>query len=131
MYRRRPSGGKEAQELHHLVKSTTLALALAVGLGASGARANETGEGKDEDEQKIEMKDLTADVQKTVQDNLAGGNVTRVVKESENGKTLYSADVQKPDGETVEIKVAEDGKLVGLNASDNEEENDNEAEHED
>jgi 2-amino-4-hydroxy-6-hydroxymethyldihydropteridine diphosphokinase len=65
-------------KLHHLVKSTILALALAVGLGASGARANE----RDEDEQKVEMKDLTADVQKTIQDYLAGGNVTRVVKES-------------------------------------------------
>ena len=112
---------------HHLVKSTTLALALAVGLGASGARANE----KDEDEQKVEIKDLTADVQKTIQDHLAGGNATRVVKESENGKTLYRADVQKPNGEKVEIKVAEDGKLVGLNANDKEEENDNEGEHED
>jgi hypothetical protein len=112
-------------KLHHLVKSTALALALAVGLGAFGARANE----KDEDEQKVEIKDLTADVQKTIQDHLAGGNVTRLVKESENGKTLYSADVQKSYGEKVEIKVAEDGKLVRLNANDNEKEN--EGEHED
>jgi uncharacterized membrane protein YkoI len=119
--------GTKTMKLHHLVKSTTLALALAVGLGASGARANEN----DEDEQKVEMKDLTADVQKTFHDYLAGGNVTRVVKESENGKTLYSADVQKSNGEKVEIKVAEDGKLVRVNANDNEEENDNEAEHED
>jgi uncharacterized membrane protein YkoI len=114
-------------KLHHLVKSTALALALAVGLGASGARANE----KDEDEQKVEMKDLTAEVQKTIHDYLAGGNVARVVKESENGKTLYSADVQKPNGEKVEIKVAEDGKLVRVNANDNEEENESEGEHED
>jgi uncharacterized membrane protein YkoI len=92
---------------------------LAVGLGTSGARANE----KDEDEQKVEMKDLTADVQKTIQDHLVGGNVTRVVKESENGQTLYSADVQKPNGEKVEIKVAEDGKLVRVNANDNKGEN--------
>ena len=53
-------------KLQHLVKTTTLALALAVGLGAARARANEHGEGKDEDEQKVEMKDLTADVQKTL-----------------------------------------------------------------
>ena len=116
-------------KLLHLGKTTTLAVALAVGLGASGARANE----KDEDEQQIEMKDLAASVQKTIQEYLAGGNVTRVVKESENGKTLYSADVQKPNGEKVEIKIAEDGKLVRLNANDNEgqSENDNEGEHED
>ena len=116
-------------KLHHLLKSTTVALALAVGLGASGARANEEDEGKDEDEQKVEMKDLTADVQKTIQDYLAGGNVARVVKESENGKTLYSADVQKPNGEKVEIKVAEDGKLVRVNTDDNKGENDNEGEN--
>lgn len=77
--------------------------------GAGHARANE----KDEDEQKVEIKDLSADVQKTIQDYLAGGNVTRVVKDSENGKTFYGADVLKPGGEKVEIKVAEDGKLVG------------------
>jgi hypothetical protein len=93
-------------KLHHLVKSTILALALAVGLGACA-------KGNDEDEQKVEMKDLSADVQKTIQNYLAGGNVTRVVKESENAKTFYSADVQKPNGEKVEIKVAEDGKLLG------------------
>jgi uncharacterized membrane protein YkoI len=114
-------------KLQHLLKTTTLVLALAVGLGASGARANE----KDEDEQKVEMKNLTADVQKTIQDYLAGGSVSSVVKELENGKTLYSADVKKPNGEKVEIKVAEDGKLVRVNANDNEEKNDNEAEHED
>ena len=38
---------------------------------------------------------------------------------------------QKSNGEKVEIKVAEDGKLVGVNANDNEGEDDNEAEHED
>jgi hypothetical protein len=72
-------------------------------------------------------------VQKTIQDYLAGGNVMRVVKESENGKTLYSADVKKPNGEKVEIKVAEDGRLVRVNANDNEgqNENDDEGEHED
>jgi uncharacterized membrane protein YkoI len=114
-------------KLQHLVKTTTLAFALAVGLGASGARAN----GRDEDEQKVEMKNLTAEVQKTIQDYLAGGNVARVVKESENGKTLYTVDVQKPNGEKVEVKVAEDGKLVRVNANDNEEESDSEDEHED
>jgi hypothetical protein len=114
-------------KLQHLLKTTTLAIALAVWLGASGARANE----KDQDEQIIEMKDLTVAVQKTIQDYLAGGNVIHVVKESENGKTLFSADVQKPNGEKAEIKVAEDGKLVGVKANNNEEENDNEAEHED
>ena len=118
-------------KVHHLVKSTILALALTVGLGASGARANEKEEGKNEDEQKVEMKDLTADVQKTIQDHLAGGNVTRVVKESENGKTLYNADAQKPNGEKVEIKVAEDGKLIKAEGDEKEVEQEGEHEGED
>ena len=46
-------------------------------------------------------------------------------------KTLYNADVQKPNGEKVEIKVAEDGKLVRVNTDDNKGENNNESENED
>jgi hypothetical protein len=114
-------------KLQPLVKTTAMALAFAVGLGDSGARANE----RDEDEQKVEMKDLTADVQGTFKDYLAGGKVARVVRESENGETHYSADVQKTNGEKVEIKVAEDGKLVRVNTDNNKEENDNEGENED
>jgi hypothetical protein len=112
-------------KLPHLLKSTTLALALAVGLGAS-AYADEEGEGKDEVEQNVEMKDLPAVVQKTIQDSLAGGAVTNIEKESENGKTHYSADAKKDTG-SVEIKVAEDGSLIKVSPDDvKEEENEDE-----
>jgi len=111
-------------KLPHLLKSTTLALA--VGLGAY-AYADEEGEGKDQDEQKLEMKDLPAVVQKTIQDSLAGGTVTDIEKESENSETHYSADVKKANGDKVEIKVAEDGNLIKVGADEvKEEENEDE-----
>jgi uncharacterized membrane protein YkoI len=81
-------------KLPRLLKSTTLSVALAVGLGAY---ADEEDEGKDE--QNVEMKDLPAVVQKTIQDSLAGGAVTDIEKESENGKTHYRADAKKDNGD--------------------------------
>jgi uncharacterized membrane protein YkoI len=117
---------RNTMKLPHLLKSTTLALALAVGLGAH-AYADEEGEGKDEVEQNVEMKDLPSVVQKTIQDSLAGGAVTNIEKESENGKTHYSADAKKDTGDNVEIKVAEDGNLIKVSPDDvKEEENEDE-----
>ena len=69
---------------------------------------------RDENEQKVTMTELPAAVQKTIQDNLGGGTVTETAKETKDGKTYYEAEVQKSGGEKVEIKVAEDGSLIGL-----------------
>jgi uncharacterized membrane protein YkoI len=77
-------------------------------------------EGK-ENEQKIALTDMPAAVQKTIQDNLGGGTVTETAKETEKGKTVYQAHVKKSGGEEVEIKVAEDGKLIGVGKEDDEE----------
>ena len=113
-------------KLPHLLKSTTVAVALAVGLGAH-AYADEEGEGKDEYEQNVEMNDLPAVVQKTIQDSLAGRAVTDIEKESEDGRTHYSADAKKDNGDKVEIKVAEDGNLIKISPDDvKEEENEDE-----
>jgi uncharacterized membrane protein YkoI len=78
-------------------------------------------EGK-ENEQKIALTEMPAAVQKTIQDNLGGGTITETAKEAENGKTVYQAHVKKSGGEEVEIKVAEDGKLIGV-GKENDEEN--------
>jgi hypothetical protein len=69
---------------------------------------------RDENEQKVTMTELPAAVQKTIQDNLGGGTVTETAKGTKDGKTYYEAEVQKSRGEKVEIKVAEDGKLIGV-----------------
>jgi hypothetical protein len=42
-------------------------------------------------------------------------------KETEKGKTVYQAHVKKSGGEEVEIKVAEDGKLIDVGKEDDEE----------
>jgi uncharacterized membrane protein YkoI len=76
------------------------------------------GSDKDENEQKVAMTELPTAVQKTIQDNLGGGTVTETAKETKDGKTYYEAEVQKSGGEKVEIKVSEDGKLIGVGKED-------------
>jgi hypothetical protein len=77
-------------------------------------------EGK-ENEQKIALTDMPAAVQKTIQDHLGGGTITETAKETEKGKTVYQAHVKKSGGDEVEIKVAEDGKLIGVGKENDEE----------
>src|SRR5215469_453529 len=60
-----------------------------------------------ENEQKIAITEMPIAVQKTIQDNLAGGTVTETAKETKEGKTYYEAQVQKSGGEKVEIRVGE------------------------
>jgi hypothetical protein len=84
-----------------------------IGLAAIGALAY-AGMDKEENKQKVAMIELPAVVQKTIQDHLGGGTVTESAKETEDGKTYYKAEVQKPGGEKVAIKLAEDGSLIGV-----------------
>ena len=90
-------------------------VAVVIGLGAIGALLY-GGEDQEENEhkQKVAMTELPAAVQKTIQDNLAGGTVAQTAKVTEEGRTYYEAEVRKSGGEQVEIKVAEDGSLVGI-----------------
>jgi uncharacterized membrane protein YkoI len=82
------------------------------------------GEKENENKQKVPMTELPTAVQKTIQDNLGGGTVTETAKETEGGTTYYDAEVQKSGGEKVEIKVAEDGSLIGVGKEDKEEDDD-------
>ncbi len=88
-------------------------IAAIIGLGTIGALVY-AGMDKDENKQKVAMTDVPTAVQKTIQDNLAGGTVTETKKETKDGKAFYEAEVQKSGGEKVEIKVAEDGKLINV-----------------
>jgi uncharacterized membrane protein YkoI len=65
-----------------------------------------------ENEQKIAITEMPTTVQKTIQDNLAGGTVTETAKETKEGRTYYEAKIQKSGGEEIEIKVDPDGKLI-------------------
>ena len=80
------------------------------------------GDEKNESKQKVEMRDVPAAVQKTIQDNLGGGTVTEAAKETQGDKTYYEAQIQKSGGEKVEIKVAEDGTLIGVGKEEEEDE---------
>ena len=94
-------------------RRTIAAIAVIIGLGTIGALVY-AGMDKDENKQKVAMTDLPPAVQKTIQDNLAGGAVTEAKKETKDGKTFYEVEVQKSGGEKVEIKVGEDGKLINV-----------------
>ena len=76
------------------------------------------GDEKDETKQKVEIRDLPAAVQKTIEDNVGGGTVTEAAKETKGDKTYYEAQIQKSGGEKVEIKVAEGGTLIGVGKED-------------
>jgi uncharacterized membrane protein YkoI len=94
-----------------------IAIAVIIGVAAIGALVY-AGMDKEENQQKVAMTELPVAVQKTIQDNLGGGTVTETAKETKDGKTYYEAEVQKSGGEKVEIKVAEDGKLIGVGKED-------------
>jgi uncharacterized membrane protein YkoI len=98
-------------------------LAVIVGLTTVGALVY-AGMDMEENKQQVAMTELPAAVQKTIQDNLAGGTVTETAKETEDGSTYYEAEVQKSGGEKVEIKVAEDGKLISVGKGEEGEDND-------
>jgi hypothetical protein len=88
------------------MKTKTIFTTAIIGATALAGVVYAEKEGK-ENEQKIA-------VQKTIQDNLGGGTITETAKEIKKGKTVYQAHVKKSGGEEVEIKVAEDGKLIGV-----------------
>jgi uncharacterized membrane protein YkoI len=98
-------------------------LAVIIGLTTVGVLVY-AGTDKEENKQQVAMSELPAAVQKTIQDNLAGGTVTETAKETEGGSTYYEAEVQKSGGEKVEIKVAEDGKLISVGKGEEGEDND-------
>ena len=78
--------------------------------------------------QKLAMSDLPAAVQKTIQENLDGGTITKTAKETDGPDTVYEAYVKKSGGEEVEIKVAPDGSLIGVGKEEEEEDDDQEGE---
>lgn len=67
-------------------------------------------------DEKVKWADVPAQVQKTITSHASGGKVMEVEKDAKmiDGKsvTVYEAEVTKPDGKKIEIKVAEDGKLI-------------------
>ena len=71
-----------------------------------------------EKEEKVQWTSVPVVVQKTITENLGGGKVEEIEKETKTkdgqSVTVYEAKVKKSDGKKVEIKVSEDGKLVKI-----------------
>ena len=79
------------------------------------------------EEERIQWKDVPPAVQKTITDHAGGGKIEEIEKETKTRKvrilhfnsnkivTVYEAEVEKPDGKEIEIKVGEDGKLIKIN----------------
>ena len=78
------------------------------------------------EEERVQWTDVPPAVQKTIIDNAGGGKIEEIEKETETQKvrilhfdgsktvTVYEAEVEKPDGKEIEIKVSEDGKLIKI-----------------
>jgi len=75
---------------------------------------------QEETETKIKFGDAPAAVQKTLKRAAAGAAIGDVEKETEDGKTAYEVEVTI-DGKVYEVRVAEDGTLLGKNLKTDEE----------
>lgn len=69
-------------------------------------------------EARVEWSEVPAVVQRTITHHAEGGEIEEVEKEIKlkngNTVTIYEAEVKRPDGKKIEIKVGEDGKLIEL-----------------
>lgn len=59
----------------------------------------------------VELKDLPQAVQKTINEQAAGGKIREIEREKEDGTTFYEVDITK-NGKRMEFKVGETGKLL-------------------
>jgi hypothetical protein len=78
------------------------------------------------EEERVQWTDVPPAVQKTIIDNAGGGKIEEIEKETKIQKvrilhfdgsktvTVYEAEVEKPNGKEIEIKVGEDGKLIKI-----------------
>src|SRR4026209_1685939 len=70
-------------------------------------------------EEKVKLEDCPAAVQKTIKEKAGDGKIIEVDKETtKDGKVVYEAEVRKANGKKVDIRVAEDGKLIKVEDDD-------------
>ncbi|MHC4500049.1 MAG: PepSY domain-containing protein, partial [Planctomycetota bacterium] len=71
----------------------------------------------DEDEEQVSIDQVPAVVKATILKEAQGGTIKEIERETEDGKTLYEAEVII-NGQEVEIEVAADGTLLGKEVED-------------
>lgn len=105
------------------MRDRTFILALLTGSlvigGCASMQKNNDKEGEEKDEVKMSFADVPAPVQATLRRESNGARIDKVDKETDDGKTIYEADVMM-SGTNWELKVDETGKLVSKKV-DNEE----------
>ena len=74
-------------------------------------------------EQELSIQQIPAPVQATVLAQANVGSIGEIEQETENGRTIYEADITI-EGQQIEIKVAPDGTLLARNAEDAENQED-------
>ena len=95
---------------------SVLFLATAMSCAAQGKEKEEKEE-KEGNETKVQFSQVPQAVQTTLKEESHGATITTVDKESDEGKTIYEADVDIK-GKNYEIKVAEDGTLISKKLDD-------------
>jgi len=68
--------------------------------------------GKKEKDQTLTLDQLPPAVRATLEAQAQGCTIEEIEKETEDGNTVYSADIVKADGTKSEVKIAEDGTLL-------------------
>ena len=78
---------------------------------------------EEEDEEVVSLDAVPEAVKAMILQEAAGGEIKEIEKETEDGVTVYEAEVII-DGQEVDIEVAADGKLLGKEVEDEEEDDD-------
>ena len=95
---------------------SVLLLTTAMSCAAQGKEKEEKEE-KEGDETKVQFSQVPQAVQTTLKEESHGATIATVDKETDEGKTIYEADVDIK-GKNYEIKVAEDGTLISKKLDD-------------
>jgi uncharacterized membrane protein YkoI len=77
----------------------------------------------DEDEEQVSIDEVPAAVKATILKEAQGGTIKEIERETEDGKTVYEAEVII-NGEEVEIEVAADGTLLSKEVEDADDDDD-------
>lgn len=80
-----------------------------------------------DEEKEVSIKEIPAAVKATILAEAEGGTIEEIELETEDGKTVYEADVII-DGKEVEIQVAPDGTLLSTKAEDDDGDDDDDDE---
>jgi len=104
-----------------MTKAKVMLVLAGVGLIVAMAIAGQMA--KEADEEKVSLDQVPPAVRATILKAAEGGTIKEIERESRNGKTIYEAEIVR-NGKETEIKVAEDGTLLGTKVEEEDEEED-------